>query len=119
MISVCSPPNTQLVVSECCASQQKLLLRWSFVGRKENKHWIWMAMDTATKQVIAFYAGDRSRRSARKLWQRIPAVYREQAIFYTDAWEAYKKVIPAARHRICAKRTGHTNIIEQIGRAHV
>ncbi len=86
---------------------------WSFVGRKANKQWIWIAMDTATKQVIAFYVGDRSRRSARKLWQRIPAVYREQAIFYTDAWEAYKEVIPAARHRICAKSTGYTNIIER------
>jgi insertion element IS1 protein InsB len=86
---------------------------WSFVGRKVNKQWIWMALDTETKQVIAFYVGDRSRRSARKLWRRIPAVYREQAIFYTDAWEAYKGVIPAARHRICAKSTGHTNIIER------
>ena len=86
---------------------------WSFVGRKANKQWIWMAMDTATKQVIAFYVGDRSRRSARKLWQRIPQAYREHAIFYTDACEAYKGVIPAARHRICAKSTGHTNQIER------
>ena len=30
-----------------------------------------------------------------------------------DAWEAYKGVIPAARHRICAKSTGHTNFIER------
>ena len=86
---------------------------WSFVGRKESKQWLWIAMDTAPKQVIAFYVGDRSRRSARKLWQRIPAMYREQAIFYTDGWEAYKGVIPAARHRICAKSTGHTNQIER------
>jgi insertion element IS1 protein InsB len=86
---------------------------WSFVGRKANKQWLWIALDTATKQVIAFYVGDRSRRSVRKLWQRIPAVYREQATFYTDGWEAYKWIIPAARHRICAKSTGHTNIIER------
>ena len=71
------------------------------------------ALDTVTKQVIACYVGDRSRRSAKQLWQRIPAVYREQDIFYTDAWKAYKGVIPAARHRVCAKRTGHTNIIER------
>ncbi len=86
---------------------------WSFVGKKANKQWLWMALDTETKQVIAFYVGDRSRRSARKLWQRIPQAYREQATFYTYAWEAYKGVIPAARHRICAKKTGHTNIIER------
>ena len=86
---------------------------WSFVARKQNKQWIWMALDVETKQVIAFYVGDRSRHSAQQLWQRIPVVYREQAIFYTDAWEAYKGVIPAARHRICAKSTGHTNILER------
>ena len=86
---------------------------WSFVGRKANKQWIWIAMDTSTRQVIAFYVGDRSRRSARKLWQRIPAVYREQATFYTDNWAAYKEVIPAAQHQVCAKSTGHTNMIER------
>jgi len=86
---------------------------WSFVGSKANKQWIWMALDTETKQVIAFYVGDRNRRSVRKLWQRIPQAYREHAIFYTDAWEAYKEVISASRHLICAKSTGHTNIIER------
>ena len=86
---------------------------WSFVGRKANKQWLWMALDTATQQVIAFYVGDRSRRSAQQLWKRISSVYRDQASFYTDAWESYKGVIPAARHRICAKSTGHTNIIER------
>ncbi len=86
---------------------------WSFVGRKQNKQWVWLAIDTETKQVIAFHIGDRSRRSAQKLWKKIPAIYRQHATFYTDAWEAYKKVIPAARHRICAKSTGHTNLIER------
>ncbi|MBA2731425.1 MAG: IS1 family transposase, partial [Acidobacteria bacterium] len=33
---------------------------WSLVSSKANKHWIWIAMDTATKRVIAFYVGDRS-----------------------------------------------------------
>ena len=34
---------------------------WSFVGKKANKQWIWMALDSETRQVIAFYVGDRSR----------------------------------------------------------
>ena len=86
---------------------------WSFVGKKANKQWIWLALDTQTKQVIAFYVGDRSRRSAKKLWGRIPQEYREDATFYTDGWAAYKGVIPAARHQVCAKATGHTNMIER------
>jgi insertion element IS1 protein InsB len=86
---------------------------WSFVGCKANPQWIWMAIDTQTKQVIAFYVGDRSRRSARQLWKRIPEAYRRHAAFDTDDWEAYKQVIPAARHRVCAKGSGQTNIIER------
>ena len=86
---------------------------WSFVSEKTNKQWVWMAIDVETRQVLAFYVGDRSRKSARKLWQRIPAEYRQQASFATDDWEAYKGVIPPSRHRVCAKGTGQTNIIER------
>ena len=34
----------------------------SFVGKKKNKQWIWLAMDIRTHQVIAFHVGDRSKR---------------------------------------------------------
>lgn len=40
---------------------------WSFVGTKANKQWVWLAFDPQTKQVLAFYVGDRSRKSARQL----------------------------------------------------
>jgi hypothetical protein len=30
---------------------------WSFVGKKANRQWVWIAMDAATRQVIAFYVG--------------------------------------------------------------
>jgi insertion element IS1 protein InsB len=86
---------------------------WSFVGSKENKQWVWVALDITTKQVIAFYVGDRSASSARELWLRIPQVYRDHATFYTDCLAAYKTVLPAKRHQVCAKSSGHTNIIER------
>lgn len=86
---------------------------WSFVQKKANKQWVWLAFDPQTKQVLAFYVGDRSRRSARKLWNRIPRADRQQATFSTDDWEAYKSVIPAAQHRVCAKGSGRTNAVER------
>ena len=86
---------------------------WSFVKSKTNKQWIWLAIDAHSKQVLAFYVGDRSRKSAKQLWKRIPRAYRETATFATDDWEAYKGVIPAARHAVCAKGSGRTNIIER------
>lgn len=39
----------------------------SFVKKKANKQWIWIAMDATRRQVMAFYVGDRSRRSAKGL----------------------------------------------------
>jgi len=37
----------------------------SFVQKKDNKQWIWLAMDAKTRQIIAFYVGDRSRKASR------------------------------------------------------
>jgi insertion element IS1 protein InsB len=45
---------------------------WSFVTKRANKQWIWIAMDATTRQVIAFHVGDRSRDSAQVLWAKIP-----------------------------------------------
>jgi insertion element IS1 protein InsB len=85
----------------------------SFVQKKENKQWIWIAMDAKTRHVIAFHVGDRSRRSAKQLWAKIPAAYRQHATFYTDQYVVYEGVIPAAQHRAISKLTRKTNHIER------
>ena len=36
----------------------------SFVSKKANKQWIWIAMDRGSRQIIAFHVGDRSGQSA-------------------------------------------------------
>jgi insertion element IS1 protein InsB len=84
----------------------------SFV-KKENKQWIWIAMDAKTRQVIAFHVGDRSRRSAKQLWAKIPAAYRQHATFYTDQYVVYAGVIPAAQYRAIRKLARKTNHIER------
>jgi insertion element IS1 protein InsB len=86
---------------------------WSFVQKKANRQWIWIAMDAKTRQVIAFHVGDRSRDSANGLWAKIPLVYREQATFHTDQYDAYQGVIPAERHRAITKKARKTNHIER------
>src|SRR5689334_22177445 len=70
---------------------------WSFVGKKMNRHWVWLAMDATTRQVIAFHVGDRSGQSAAALWEKIPAAYQERALFYTDHYAVYAGIIPAAQ----------------------
>ncbi|MBC6477856.1 MAG: IS1 family transposase [Hormoscilla sp. GM7CHS1pb] len=31
---------------------------WSFVENKENKQWIWLALDTKTREIVGVYVGD-------------------------------------------------------------
>src|SRR4029453_8348439 len=82
---------------------------WSFVKQKTNKQWIWIAMDKQTRQIIAFHVGDRSHESAKQLWANLPAVYREQAMFYTDQYVVYTGIIPAAQHKAITKHARKTN----------
>jgi insertion element IS1 protein InsB len=85
----------------------------SFVQKKANKQWIWIAMDARTRQVIAFHVGDRSRKSAKRLWAKIPHIYRQHATFYTDQYVVYARVIPAAQHRAISKLARKTNHLER------
>src|SRR4030095_699093 len=78
-----------------------------------NKQWIWIAMDATTRQVIAFHVGDRSRKSAKRLWAMIPHAYRQHATFYTDQYVVYEGVIPAAQHRAITKLARKTNHVER------
>ncbi len=86
---------------------------WSFVKKKENKQWIWLAMDATTRQIIGFHVGDRSRESAQALWATIPEVYQDHATFHTDQYDVYKGVIPAERHKAITKKARKTNHIER------
>jgi insertion element IS1 protein InsB len=85
----------------------------SRVHKKANRQWIWLAMDAETRQVLAFHVGDRSRKSAKQLWARIPQAYRQHARFYTDQYAVYVGVIPAAQHRAIHKLARKTNHIER------
>jgi len=86
---------------------------WSFVGKKKNKQWIWIALDRKTRQVITFHIGDRSKKSAQQLWDNLPNFYKENGQFYTDDWDAYKAVFPAEKH-ISSKNKKDTNHIERL-----
>jgi IS1 family transposase len=86
---------------------------WSFVGKKATPQWLWLALEAQSRQGIAFQVGDRSKRSARKLWKQIPAVYRQHATFYTDGYASYQGVIPPAQHQVVTKASRKTNHIER------
>ena len=86
---------------------------WSFVDDKNNKQWVWLAIDAKTREIVGCYIGDHSAQSAQKLWDSLPGVYRQCAVCYTDFWSAYQVVLPSKRHKAVGKETGKTNYIER------
>ncbi len=96
-----------------CTIESEVDEMWSFVSSKSNKQWIWIAMDSRSRQIIAFHVGDRSRESAKELWHLIPESYRQKATFLTDDWESYKGVIPSGQHQVVTKKSGKNNHIER------
>jgi insertion element IS1 protein InsB len=72
------------------------------------------AIDRKTRPTLAYYIGDRTRKSAQKLWDSLPEQYRQNSTCYTDFWQAYKKVIPESQHRPVSKESGKTNHIERL-----
>ena len=86
---------------------------WNFVGDKGNKYWVWLAMELTTRQIIAFHVGDRSRKSAQALWNKIPKRFQQYALFFTDLHESYVGVIPAHQHVPVTKDSGKTSHIER------
>ena len=85
---------------------------WSFVLKKGNKRWLWIALCRRTRQVVAFVSGDRSEETCRKLWKSIPEEYR-QCCTFSDFWDAYEKVFPKETHRSVGKQSGETNHVER------
>jgi insertion element IS1 protein InsB len=50
---------------------------WSFVLKKANQVWVWIALCRKTRQVVAYAVGDRSKQTCQRLWEAIPQGYRQ------------------------------------------
>ncbi len=83
------------------------------MNHKDNKQWVWLALDYDTREIVGVYIGARDEQAARQLWKSLPAVYRQCAIAYTDFWAAYAAVLPSKRHRAVGKETGKTSHVER------
>jgi len=86
---------------------------WSFVGKKKNKQWIWLALEVDSRQIVGVFVGSRDHNGAEGLWDSLPPVYRQCAVCYTDYWSAYEKIFPKKRHKPVGKETGKTSYIER------
>ena len=50
---------------------------WSFVGNKENKQWVWLALNPSNRQIIAFHIGGRVVKMPRCFTQKFPHFLRK------------------------------------------
>jgi insertion element IS1 protein InsB len=80
---------------------------WSFVGSKAHERWLSVALCRRTRQVVAYWVGDRSENSALHLWRNLPNDYLRCASF-SDGWQAYGSVFDLRRHQMVGKDTGHS-----------
>jgi len=85
---------------------------WSFVFKKANQRWVWVALCRRTRQIVAYFIGDRSEASCLHLWRRIPRPY-TRCHSFSDFWEAYQRVFATDRHQSVGKDSGQTAHIER------
>lgn len=85
---------------------------WSFVFKKSNQRWVWVALCRRTRQIVAYFIGDRSETSCLQLWRRIPLAFKRCSSF-SDFWDAYQRIFAVDRHQSVGKDSGQTNHIER------
>ena len=87
---------------------------WAFAGRKKRKVWLWLAVEHASRRIVAWVLGCRGAATARRLWAALPRRYRRHCRYHTDQWEACAKVLLGQHHRLRTKGSGNTSIVEAI-----
>ena len=89
---------------------------WTCVGRKRRKVWLWLAVERASRRIVAWVLGSRGTATLQRLWQALPRRYRRHTRYFTDAWRAYPRVLPAEAHVV--GKTG-TRVVEALnGKLH-
>jgi len=54
---------------------------WSYVRNKKNQQWLWLVMDSKTRQILAFHVGDRSKSSGEALMKKLPSDLKKKPSF--------------------------------------
>jgi IS1 family transposase len=72
--------------------QAELAELWSFVLKKTNTAWLWMALCRKRRQVVAYAVGDCSQQTCPRFWEAIPPAYCA-GHGSTDFWTASQAVL--------------------------
>ena len=80
-----------------------MLKNRSFVGKKKNQRWLWLAIDHSTRKIIAFAFGRRIQTVFRKL-KKLPKPF-DIRRYYSDAFPCYYKLLPKKQHTVGKSNT--------------
>lgn len=106
------PPLEQTLLPAQADDVLEIDEAWSFVGKRQEKRWLWTALCRRTRQIVAFVIGDHSEATCLHLWQRIPPAYRHCQSF-SDFWKAYQAIFPSDTHQAVGKESGQTAHMER------
>ena len=84
----------------------------TFVQVKVQQVRLWIVQSRRTRQILAFFIGDGSMDSCKRLWRKLPYEYLRCRSF-SDGWRAYN-CLPSATHQLVGKETGETAHIERL-----
>jgi len=85
---------------------------WSFVRKKKNDSWIWIALCRRTRQIVAWAVGKRTKYRCTQVWDRLPEGYKG-CRFFSDFLKIYRYVFPEKQLTQVGKQTGLTNRVER------
>jgi len=77
---------------------------WSFVVSKAQRIGVWVALCRRTKQVVAYYLGDRTKESFRIFYNKVPLDY-ANCLSTSDGLEVYR-VLKIYGHSMGKKKQG-------------
>ena len=76
---------------------------WTFVEKKKNQCWLWLAYAPKHRQMLAFSLGKRTDQTCQTLLEKLSDIRITR--FYTDNWESYRNLIPEVRRWIGKRGT--------------
>ena len=83
---------------------------WSFVEKKLNRVWLWVALCRRTKQVVAFHLGNRDKEAFLEFYLKVPIDY-ANCLSRSNGLKAYK-LMTSYGHKMCRKKNGETSQVE-------
>lgn len=71
----------------------------TFVQKKQNRWWIWLALDRHTREIVGLHVNQRTEKGAKGLWESLLTPFVD-AECHTDALGAYKAVVFGGLHHV-------------------